>query len=57
MSFVACVGNFSVAPNLKVEPLAVFAGVEVWPEVELVIGLADPDDLGQVARLEARLEP
>ena len=42
--------------HLEVEPLAVPVGVEVGPEVELVVGLGDPDGLGQVPGLEAGFE-
>ena len=40
----------------KVKPLTVFRSVKIRPEVELVVGLCDPDNLGQVSGLKARLE-
>ncbi len=54
--FLAC---YLCVPSLhlEVEPLAVSVGVEVRPQVQLVVGLRDADGLGQVARLEAGLEP
>ncbi len=42
---------------LEIKPLAVPVGVEVGPQVQLVIRLSDPNDLAKVSALEARLEP
>ena len=41
---------------LEVEPLAVPVGVEVGPEVKLVVRLAYADGFAQVSRLETGLE-
>ena len=43
-------------PYSEVEPLTVLRRVEVRPQVQLVVGLGDPDDLGQVARLKPGLK-
>ena len=42
---------------LEIEPLTVSVGVEVRPQVELVVGVRDPDGLLQVAGLEPTHNP
>ena len=42
--------------DLEVKPLAVSRGVEVRAEVELVVGVGDPDGFLQVAALEPALK-
>ena len=42
---------------LEVEPLTVPVGVEVRAQVELVVGVRDPDRLLQVAGLEPAHKP
>ena len=49
-------GGIILDTYLEVEPLAVPVGVEVGPQVQLVVRLADADGFAQVSRLETGLE-
>ena len=42
--------------HLEVKPLAVPVGVEVGPQVQLVVRLADADGFAQVSRLKTGFE-
>lgn len=50
------VDPFASVHDAKVEPLCVPVGVHVGPQVQLIVAGCDFDGLGQVARLETRLE-
>ena len=46
----------SLIPYLKVEPLMVFVGVNVWVENKVILVFANLKNLSQVSALEPRLK-